>query len=43
MYLTSEDIKDLENSISNRESAKCIKHIILSSLIGYLTLNYNYN
>ena len=40
MYLTSEDIRDLENSISNTKSAKCIKYIILSTIVGYLSLTY---
>ena len=38
MYLTLEDIKDLEKSITNKKSAEMIKLMIFSSIVGYITI-----
>ena len=38
MYLTSEDIKDLEKSITNKKSAEIIKLMIYSTVVGYLSI-----
>ena len=38
MYLTSEDITDLEKSITNKKSAEIIKLMIYSTVVGYLSI-----
>tara|TARA_Y100000591_G_C21524323_1_gene540890 strand:+ start:167 stop:295 length:129 start_codon:yes stop_codon:yes gene_type:complete len=38
MYLTSEDIKDLEKSITNKKSAEIIKLMIFSTVVGFISL-----
>ena len=38
MYLTSEDIKDLEKSITNKKSAEIIKLMVFSTVVGFITL-----
>lgn len=38
MYLTSEDMKDLEKSITNKKSAEIIKLMIFSTVVGFISL-----
>ena len=38
MYLTSEDIKDLEKSITNKKSAEIIKLMICSTVVGFISI-----
>ncbi len=38
MYLTSEDIKDLEKSITNKKSAEIIKLMIYSTVVGFISI-----